>query len=119
MMNCIKWSALIGGCIAMISCTTMEPLPSDKGHLQRDLHSGDTVEVNKVDGRRLHFDVERVDKDGLYGPGITVPFNEIRSINREETSWWRTGLIALGAVAGGVLIAMASSGKKSGGGGGW
>ena len=116
----IKWSALIAGCVAMIACTTMEKVP--KGNLQRSLHVGDTVEVNKIDGRQLQFNLDRIDKAGLHGEGVNVPFNEIRSVSREETSWWRTGLIALGVVAGGALIAVAASSKKSGGssgGGGW
>jgi hypothetical protein len=116
----IQWPSLIIGCMAMVACTSMQSLPVEKADLQRELHPGDRVDVSKVDGRQLMFNVENIDKDGLHGPGINVPFGDIHSISREETSWWRTGLIVLGVVAGGVAVAAASKGSGGGGkSGGW
>lgn len=117
-MKRLRRLALMCGCISMLACTTMEPLPVNSVQLQKEVRPGDHVSVTRSKGSPLQFDVVRVDKQGLHGSGIHVPYNDIQGVSREETSWWRTGLIALGVVAAGVLIISASKGGGGGGGGG-
>jgi hypothetical protein len=101
---------------------SMQSMPVDKEKLKTDLSAGDKVEVGRSDGQNLSFSVTSVDEQGIHGSGVHVPFNEIKSVSREEVSWWRTGLIGLGIA--GVVVLLTSSkggsgGSGGGGGGGW
>jgi hypothetical protein len=103
------------GCLALLACTTLQPMTDDAAALQQALHPGDKVELSTSDGQTLHFRLSGVDASGLHGEGHDVAYRDIRSISREEMAGGRTALLVLGVIAVG---AAAASGGHGGGGGG-
>jgi hypothetical protein len=100
-------------CVALVGCTTMQPLMVDSSRLSQALKRGDNVEIVTADGRQLQFAIDAVDDSGLQGAGQRVAYSDIKSINRKQVSAGRTALVALGIIAAGAL---AASGGGSGGG---
>ncbi len=119
MRKMIRWVGFVGACFAMAACMTMQSMPTDEASLRRDLKPGDYVTVTRSGHSDLSFKVEGVDKEGIHGSGIHVPFKEVQGISREETSWWRTGLIAAAGAAAIVLLTTHKNSGGGGGGGGW
>ena len=101
-------------CVAMVGCTTIQPLTVDASGLSRDLKRGDQVEVVTAGGQHLQFKIEAVDGRGLHGAGQHLAYTDIQSISRKQISGQRTALAVLGVVAAGALAA-----GGGGGGGGY
>jgi len=119
----VKYLGLIGAFVAMASCTTMQPLSTDHAQVQKEVQAGDEVNVSRTVGQPIQFKVVKIDDLGLHGAGVDVPYDDIKSVNREEISWWKTGFLGATVTAVAVLIA-STLGKttKSGSapsGGGW
>jgi hypothetical protein len=105
--------------LALVGCTTMQPLKVDSARvdsarLSQSLKRGDNVELVTASGQQLQFKIDAVDDQGLQGGGQRVAFSDIQSISRKEISAGRTALVALGIVAAGAL---AAGGGGSGGSG--
>ncbi|HKE97155.1 MAG TPA: hypothetical protein VKB34_22790 [Povalibacter sp.] len=107
------WSAIAGVSLAMLGCTTLQPLSLDSGTLRNSLHPGDHVQLTTTTGQNVNMTVESLDDQGLHGSGRTVRYGDISSIDRKETSAGRTALAVLGVVA--VGAALASGGSGGGG----
>jgi len=101
--------------LAMVGCTTMQPLTVDPSKLSGALKRGDHVALVTAKGEQLQFVVENVDDSGLQGEGRRIAYSDIQSISRKEISAGRTALVVLGVVAAGAL---AAGGGGGGGGGG-
>jgi hypothetical protein len=102
---------LIGG------CTTLQPVanvPSDLSQHYGDggvLKPGDRVVIQTVAGGTHSFRVSSVHDGVIYGEHDSVPFSEVASIQRRETSAPKTTglvLVILGIV-GGLAAAISSS----------
>jgi hypothetical protein len=115
MKEWIRHMGVGASCLALLACTTLQPLESDPAALQQMLHPGDKVEITTAEGQSLHFKLASVDAAGLHGDGHDVPYADIRSVDREETAGGRTALLVLGVLA--VGAAAAASGGGHGGGG--
>jgi hypothetical protein len=99
--------------LAMVGCTTVQPLTVNPQGLSSTLKRGDQVEVVTASGQELKITIDSVDANGLKGSGQQVSFSDIRSINRRQMSVGRTALIVLGVLA--VGAAAAGGGGGSGG----
>lgn len=102
-------------CLALVGCTTLQPLAVDSAKLSQSLKRGDHVELVTTKGQQLQFAIDAVDDKGLQGEGQRVAYNDIQSISRKEISAGRTALVAVGIIAVGAL---AAGGGGGGGGGG-
>ena len=101
---------MIGG------CTTLQPIanaPSDLSQHFGDggvLKPGDRVVITTTSGVRHQFRVSSVHEGAIYGDHESVPFSEIASVERRETSAAKTTILVvviLGVV--GALAAAVSS----------
>jgi hypothetical protein len=97
-------------------CTTLQPVvnaPSDLSQHFNDggvLKPGDRVVVTTTSGARHRFRVSSVHDGALYGDHEPIPFSEIASIQRRETSATKTTLLVVGILAVvGVIAAAISS----------
>jgi hypothetical protein len=100
-------------CVAIVGCTTVQPLAVDASDLSRNLKPGDQVEVVTARGQHLQFRIDAIDGEGLSGAGQRLAYTDIQSISRKQISGQRTALAVLGVVAAGALAA------GGGGGGGY
>jgi hypothetical protein len=114
----VQWLAIIGGSVAMLACTVMQPLSVDPPQLQHALKPGDQVEVTTTSGQKLQFTVASADAQGLHGGGQNIAYNDIQGINRKEISAARTTWLVLGVLAAGGVAAAAGGGGGHGGGSG-
>jgi hypothetical protein len=114
-----KWIGLVMTLLAMVACTTMQPLAVDTMQLRQSLKVGDEIEVNTSNGQQLSFKLQRIDDNGLHGGGRDIEYGDIRSINRKQISVGRTALLILGVVALGAAAAGGGGGGGGSGGGGY
>ena len=114
----IRHAGVGAGCLALLACTTLEPMSNDAATLQQGLHPGDEVELTTAEGQDLHFKLAAVDASGLHGEGHDVAYTDIRGIDRKNISGGRTALLVLGVVAVGAAAAAAGGGGHGGGMGG-
>jgi hypothetical protein len=90
---------MIGG------CTTLRPIvnaPSDLSQHFNDggvLKAGDRVVVTTTSGVKRQFRVSSVHDGAIYGDHEPIPFGEIASIQRRETSATKTTLLVVGILA--------------------
>ncbi len=110
-MSCLI-VCMVGG------CTTLQPVanaPSDLSQHFNDggvLKPGDRVVVTTTSGAKHQFRVSGVHDGAVYGDHDAIPFSEIASIERRETSAPKTTLLVvviLGVV--GALAAAINSGE--------
>jgi hypothetical protein len=103
---------MIGG------CTTLRPVPNVPSDLSQHysdggvLRPGDQVVVKTVGGATHSFRVSSVRDGVIYGDHDSVPFSEIASVERRESSPGKTTLLVvviLGVV--GALAAAINSGE--------
>jgi hypothetical protein len=102
-------------CLAMLGCTTLQPLSAERTQLAQTLHPNDRVEVVTNGGQHLKFKVEKIDEAGLHGAGQSVAYDDIQSISLQKIDAGRTTLIALGAAAVAAAVAAGGGGGGSGG----
>jgi hypothetical protein len=112
MRNSVRGLCAALVCLAIVGCTTIQPLAVDSSALSRNLKPGDQVEVVTASGQHLQFRIDAVDGEGLHGAGQHLAYTDIQSISRKKISGQRTALAVLGVVAAGALAA-------GGGGGGY
>ena len=110
-----KWFGIVATLLAMVACTTMQPLTAATPQLQQLLKVGDEVEITTNSGQQLNLKVQRIDDTGLHGGGRDIAYGDIRSISRKQISVGRTALLVVGIVALGAAIG--GGGGGSGGGG--
>lgn len=100
-------------------CTTLRQVPPGDmlaGTERRD------VRVELLDGRRYEFDVVKFGADSLTGyrrressadfaeyDAQAIAFAEVQTLAARRTDWYRTGLVALGGIVGGLVIAITQS----------
>jgi hypothetical protein len=93
-------------------CTTLQPVANVPGDLSRHfddggvLKPGDRVIITTTSGVKHKFRVNSVRDGVIYGDRDSVPFSEIASVQRRETSAPKTAILVvviLGVV--GVLAA--------------
>jgi hypothetical protein len=103
---------MIGG------CTTLQPVansPSDLSQHFSDggvLHPGDRVVITTVAGATHRFRVSSVHDGVVYGEHDSVPFSEIASIQRRETSPTKTTILVVVILGlAGALAAAINSGN--------
>ena len=93
-------------------CTTLQPVanaPSDLSQHFGDggvLKPGDRVFITTTSGAKHRFRVSSVHDGGIYGDHDSVPFSEIASVQRRETSATKTTILVV--VIAGVVAAIAS-----------
>jgi hypothetical protein len=99
-------------------CTTLQPIanaPSDFSQHFGDggvLMPGDRVVITTTSGAKHQFRVSSVHDGTIYGDHDSVPFSEIASVQRRETSAPKTAILVvviLGVV--GVLAAAINAGS--------
>jgi hypothetical protein len=115
MSEWIRNTGIGAACLALLACTTLQPMTNDAATLQQMLHPGDRVELTTTSGEALRFKLTEVDDRGLHGEGHDVPYRDIGSISRSEMAGGRTALLVLGVIA--VGAAAAGGGGHGGGGG--
>jgi hypothetical protein len=111
--------ALIVLCVTvcLIGCTTLHPVANVPGDLSQQfndggaLHPGDRVVIRTVGGARHELRVMSVRDGVVYGEHDSVPFADIASIDRRETSAVKTAVL-VGVILGvvGVIAAAANAG---------
>jgi hypothetical protein len=102
---------MIGG------CTTLQPIanaPSDLSQHFNDggvLKPGDRVVITTTSGVRHQFRVSSVHDGAIYGDHDSVPFSEIASVQRRETSATKTTIlvVVILGVAGALAAAVSSA----------
>ena len=110
MKRSIRVFIVVYSCFAMLGCTTVQPLPTERTQLSQTLQPNDRVVIVTTAGQRLKFKVEKVDESGVHGPGYYVAYDEIQSISLAKFQGGRTALIALGIAA----VAAAAGGGGGG-----
>lgn len=86
-------------------CTTTRSLTLSSPQVLIDsVRLDDVVEIRKVDGSSLKFDVTGVSREGIGGAGEFVPYHEIQTISVLRESPVRTGLLVVLGI--GVLYAI-------------
>lgn len=98
--------------LAMVGCTTVQPLTVNPQGLSSTLKRGDQVEVVTASGQEMRITIDSVDANGLQGSGQQISFSDIRSIHRRQISVGRTALVVLGVIA----VGAAAAGGGGGGG---
>lgn len=103
-------------CLALGACTTMKPV-FDAGSPQAldvQVHAGDHVRIARTSGTPVEGSVVGVTSDRIDvardGTTESVRVDEIRGIERRETSTGRTVLLLLGVLGVAVGVAAASAG---------
>jgi hypothetical protein len=90
-------------------CTTLQPVANVPGDLSQHfndggvLKPGDRVLVTTISGTKHQFRVTSVHDGAIYGDHDPIPFSEIASVERRETSATKTTLLVvviLGLVGG-------------------
>jgi hypothetical protein len=90
---------MIGG------CTTLQPVANTPGDLSQHfgdggvLKPGDRVIVTTTSGAKHQFRVSSVHDGAIYGDREPIPFSEIASVQRRETSATKTTLLVIGVLA--------------------
>ena len=93
-------------------CTTLQPVANARSDLSQHfddggiLKPGDRVSITTTSGAKHRFRVDSVHDGVIYGDHVSVPFSEIASVQRRETSAAKTAILVvviLGVV--GVLAA--------------
>jgi hypothetical protein len=99
-------------------CTTLQPIanrPADLSQHFNDggvLKPGDRVVVTTTSGVKHQFRVSSVHDGAIYGDLDPIPFSEIASVERRETSASKTAILAV-VILGltGALAAAINSGE--------
>jgi hypothetical protein len=97
--------------VCMIGCTTLRPVANVPGDLSQHfndggvLKPGDRVDITTTAGAKRHFRVSSVHDGVVYGDHDSVPFSEIASVERRESSPGKTSILVIVAVALAVVIA--------------
>lgn len=94
-------------------CTTLRPVANVPGDLSQHysdggvLHPGDHVVIKTVAGTTYRFRIASVRDGVIYGDHESVPFSEIASVERRESSPGKTTLLVV--VILGVVGALAAA----------
>lgn len=109
---------LVAACVALaiVGCTTIQPLTVNASQLAQSLKPGDQVEIVTTRGQQLQFKIDNVGATGLQGAGQRVAYEDIQSISRKQVDTKKTALVVLGVVAAGALAAAAGGGGSGGSG---
>jgi len=97
--------------VCMIGCTTLRPVENVPGDLSQHfndggvLKPGDRVVITTTAGAKRHFRVSSVHDGIVYGGHDSVPFGEIASVERRESSFGKTTILVVVALALAVVIA--------------
>jgi hypothetical protein len=87
-------------------CTTFRPVPFPPPDNHRlALQIGDYVRIQRQDGSRREFRVERIQSDALAGEGAVVNFTDIRQVEVRRINKTGTVLVVAGVVVGIVVVA--------------
>ncbi len=97
-------------------CTTLQPVANVPGDLSQHfndggvLKPGDRVVVTTTSGAKHRFRVSSVHDGAIYGDRNPIPFSEVVSVERRETSAPKTTLlvVVILAVVGGLAAAINS-----------
>jgi hypothetical protein len=99
-------------------CTTLQPVANVPGDLSQHfndggvLKPGDRVVIRTTSGAQHAFRVRSVHDGVIYGDHDSVPFSEIASVERRETSTTKTTILVLVILAAvGALAAGINSGE--------
>jgi hypothetical protein len=86
-------------------CTTLQPVANVPGDLTQHfsdggvLKPGDRVVITTTSGAKHQFRVRSVHDGVIYGDHDSVPFSEIVSIQRRETSATKTTILVVAILA--------------------
>lgn len=103
--------------VCTIGCTTLQPVanaPSDLSQHFNDggvLQPGDRVVIATTSGAKHRFRVSSVHDGAIYGDHDSVPFSEIASVQRRETSATKTTIlvVVILGVVGAIAAAVSSA----------
>lgn len=102
--------------VMLAACTSLRPVPLEAGRAPEGIGPGDKVTVTTVRGEKLEFEVVRLEADALVGEDTRVAFEDIATLEVEETDPEKTvgailassAVVVIGALlALGALIAAA------------
>ena len=102
--------------VMLAACTSLRPVPLEAGRVPEGIGPGDKVTVTTVRGEKLEFEVVRLEADALVGEDTRVAFEDIATLEVEETDPEKTvgailassAVVVIGALlALGALIAAA------------
>lgn len=94
----------------MCACTTLHPILEPAAQIQQQLGSGallkagDSVVITTNDGVSHSFSVTAVGAGHVEGRGVSIPIDQIASVEKREISVGRTLLVVLG-----VAVALVAS----------
>lgn len=94
-------------------CTTLQPVANAPGDLSQHfgdggvLKPGDRVVVTTTSGAKHRFRVRSVHDGVIYGDHDSVPFSEVSTVQRRETSAPKTTILVIGIL--GVVGVLAAA----------
>jgi hypothetical protein len=99
--------------VALIGCTTLEPVSGASTELRQRiaagelLRAGDRVVIHTLDGGKHRFAVTAVGDGNIQGKHDAVPIDEVASVQIREFSAEKTtrlflGIVLVGAVGGAI-----------------
>jgi hypothetical protein len=99
-------------CVALAtpSCTTLRDVPVHEASAQgisQQVQRGDVVRVTLRSGGQKEFKVTSVGTDALLGKNVSVPYEDIQTLQKRKFSGGKSGLVVLGVVATVALIGLA------------
>jgi hypothetical protein len=104
--------------VCMLGCTTLQPVANVPGDLSQHfsddgvLKPGDRVVITTTSGAKHQFRVRSIRDGVIYGDHDSVPFSDIASIQRRETSATKTTVLVVAILAVvGVLAAGINAGS--------
>ena len=92
--------SIIFNLVHMIGCTDFRTLQQPDGTPNLyNLAIGDTVKLETTDDQKLQFEITDITSNSLVGKHVEIPFEKIRSAEKEEFNTLKT----TAAVSGGLL----------------
>jgi hypothetical protein len=113
MKQSLRGTVVLCASLAMLGCSTLQPLDGDGEQLRATLKRGDHVQVVTGSGEQLQFYIDSLDETGLRGGGHRIAYADIHSISRKRIATGTTALAVLGIVAVGALAAGGGGGGSS------
>ena len=103
LLVCALALCAVGGCT---SVRTINPATAPTGAAFEHIAAGDTVAIRLGDGRSLKIVVQRVEADAIVSQeGVRYARSDIRQLQRNAFSGWKTGVLIGGIVFGAYVAA--------------
>lgn len=95
-------------------CSSMHKINLDNEHhwSVNNVSSGDYLKITTQDGKTIEMEVKSLSEKTIIGDDITIPFNQIKSLEKREISVLKTAGLSLGiysalAIVGSILFVAA------------